>query len=99
MIKLIALYTRPSDTETFLEHYYNTHMPIVKTIPGLIDAHAVQVTDTLIPGSPDYFLIAEMQFPDRETFNAAMQSPENRAAGKDLQTFAKGLVSLHVAEG
>ena len=49
-------------------------------------------------GEPAYFLIAELHFPDRETFDAAMASPENAAAGKDLMSFAKGLVTLLVAE-
>ena len=49
-------------------------------------------------GEPDYFLIAEMHFPDQETFDAAMASAENRAASKDLMSFAKGLATLLVAQ-
>ena len=41
---------------------------------------------------------AEMTFPDRERFDDAMKSPENRAAGKDLMSFARDLVTLVVAE-
>lgn len=49
-------------------------------------------------GEPPYFLIAEMIFPDRARFDEAMASPENRAAGKDLMTFARELVTLLVTE-
>ena len=43
-------------------------------------------------------MIAEMHFPDRTRFDEAMASAENRAAGKDLMSFAKGLVTLLVVE-
>jgi len=39
-----------------------------------------------------------MHFPDRQRFDEAMASAENRAAGKDLMSFAKNLVTLVIAE-
>jgi uncharacterized protein (TIGR02118 family) len=42
--------------------------------------------------------IAEMDYPDQKTFEAAMQSSENRAVADDLTSFAKGKVKLLVAE-
>jgi uncharacterized protein (TIGR02118 family) len=42
-------------------------------------------------------LIAELHFADEAAFDAAMASPENRAAGKDVMNFAKGLVTMVVA--
>lgn len=98
MMKLIALYKRPDDINAFLEHYEKVHMPLVKEIPGLSGAVVNRVTGTPTGGEPPYFLIAELQFPDKATFEAAMASPENRAAGKDLMNFAKDLVTLIVAE-
>lgn len=98
MIKLFALYKRPQDIDAFLDHYENVHIPLVKKIPGLADAVVNRVTAAPMGGDPEFFLIAEMQFPDKATFDAAMASPENRAAGKDLMSFAKGLATLLVAE-
>ena len=49
-------------------------------------------------GEPAYFLVAEMVFPDQARFQDAMRSPENKAAGKDLMSFASGLVTLIVTE-
>jgi uncharacterized protein (TIGR02118 family) len=48
-------------------------------------------------GEPPYFLIAELHFKDQAAFDTAMASPENRAAGKDVMGFAKGLVTMLVA--
>jgi uncharacterized protein (TIGR02118 family) len=50
------------------------------------------------PSSASYIAIAEMDYPDQKTFEAAMQSSENRAVADDLTSFAKGKVKLLVAE-
>lgn len=98
MIKLIALYKRPQDVEAFLDHYENVHIPLVRKIPGLKNAVVNRVTGSPMGGEPAYFQIAELQFPDQATFEAAMASPEFRAAGKDVASFAKGIVTLLIAE-
>lgn len=98
MYKLIALYDQPDDPEAFLAHYSGTHMPLVHAVPGLVEAKAWRIRGNAMGGETPYFLIAEMSYPDRAAFDAAMASPENRAAGKDLMTFARGKVTLLVSE-
>jgi hypothetical protein len=39
-----------------------------------------------------------MDYPDRETLDAAMKSSENQAVGKDLMSFAKGKVKVLIAQ-
>jgi uncharacterized protein (TIGR02118 family) len=39
-----------------------------------------------------------MYFQNKEALNAALASPEGKAAGKDLMTFAGKLVQMHFAE-
>lgn len=98
MTKLLALYKTPSDVDAFWHHYDNVHVPLVRKIPGLQSVKLNKIASS--PTNPElpYFLIAEMTFPDRATFDAAMKSEENKMAGKDLMSFAKGLVTLLVAE-
>ncbi len=98
MIKLIALYRRPDDEAAFLRHYRETHLPLVQRTPGLMRTVLQRVTADALGGEPPYFLVAEMHFPDRATYETAMRSPENRAAGRDLMSFAGGLVTLLVTE-
>ena len=43
-------------------------------------------------------MMAEMDFGDKETFNAAMQSQEMAAAGKDVNEFAADILTLMIAE-
>lgn len=98
MHKLIALYQQPEDPDAFLEHYNTVHMPLVRQTPGLQSAEAYCVHANAMGGEIPYFMIAEMTYPDKATFDAAMASPENRAAGKDLMSFARGKVTLLVVE-
>lgn len=98
MFKLIALYQKPDDIEAFMAHYKDVHMPLVRQTPGLIEAKAHRVKANAMGGDIPYFLIAEMSYPDKAAFDTAMASAENRAAGKDLMTFAKGKVTLLVTE-
>lgn len=97
MIKLVALFKRPEDVESFDLHYEETHAPLMRKVPGL---ERMEVTRNLraFRGEPDYYLIAEMYFRDKEAFDAAMASEENRAAGKDLMSFAREYVTMVYGE-
>jgi uncharacterized protein (TIGR02118 family) len=98
MYKLIALYEQPDDEGAFMEHYTSVHMPLARAVPGLADAKAWRVTGNAMGGEAPLFLVAEMSYPDKEAFDAAMASSENRAAGRDLMSFARGKVTLLVTE-
>ncbi len=97
MVKLIALYTKPEDTEAFEKHYFETHIPLNAKTPGLKRTEITRVKGSPM-GEPRYYMMAEMYFDDMDALNSAMKSPEAAAAGKDLMSFAKGLVHLMVAK-
>jgi len=97
MKKLIVLYKKPDDEHKFVEYYNNTHVPLVRKVPGLLNLVVNRITGTPFGNEPDYFMIVEMHFRD-EDFDKAMQSEENRAAGKDIKNFALGLVTLLIAD-
>lgn len=98
MYKLIALYDKPDDEASFMEHYTSVHMPLARAIPGLVEAKAWRVTANAMGGDTPVFLIAEMSYADKEAFDTAMATAENRAAGRDLMSFARGKVTLLIAE-
>ena len=97
MYKLIALYKTPEDPDAFMAHYRDTHVPLVHKIPGLQKVELTKIVNTLM-GDPGNFLLAEMYFADEASYKAAMKSPENAAAGKDVGSFAAGLVTLMKGE-
>ncbi len=97
MVKLVALFKKPSDTKTFEEHYDNIHIPLVGKMPGMR-----RLETSLITGAPmsttEFYRMAEMYFDDQRALNTAMMSVEGMSAAKDLMTFAKGLAQLFFAE-
>jgi len=98
MHKLIATYKKPADVDAFERHYRDVHTPLVQKIPGLLRTVLNRGITPPWGGEPGFYLLVEMQFANEEAFLAAMNSPENRAAGKDIRNFAADLVTLSVAK-
>jgi uncharacterized protein (TIGR02118 family) len=97
MVKLIAIYKTPADVEDFEKHYFEIHMPLVEKMPGLIKAEVSKITP--MPGGENKFhLMAEMYFENMDKLNESMASPEGRAAGKDMMSFAKEYVIMMFGE-
>ena len=82
MVKLIALYRQPEDQAAFDEHYYKTHTPITKRIPGLRKMEVTKVTGSP-QGQSEYYLMAEMYYDDHDALKKAMKTDEAKASGKD----------------
>ncbi len=97
MIKLVALYKKPTDPAAFDKAYFETYIPLVQKIPGLRQASVARITGAP-RGEPEYYLMAELFFENKAALDAAMASPENMDAGKNLMSFARGLVTFVFAE-
>lgn len=98
MVKLVALYKKPADPAAFDKAYFETHVPLVRKIPGLRRVEIARITGAP-RGEPEFYLMAEMYFEDKASLDRAMSSPENAEAGKNLMSFARGLVTfLYAAE-
>lgn len=97
MHKLIAIYKTPSNVDSFEEHYNNVHTPLALKIPLMKELRISHISGTP-QGKSDLTMIAELCFNSKEDFNQAMKSNENMAAGKDLMSFAKEIVSVYFAE-
>jgi uncharacterized protein (TIGR02118 family) len=88
--QLLALYGAPTDPAAFEAHYFGTHVPLAKKMPGLrsytVNKGALSAGD----GKPPYFLLAILEFDSMEALGAAAGSPEGQAAVADVPTFATG---------
>ena len=93
MIRLVALYKRPADPAAFEKYYFGTHKPLAEKIPGVVEYRCSKIFGGLEGKSP-WFFLAELCFKDKETFKAAMTSPQAQAAGADVDNFAKGLAEI-----
>ncbi|WP_047980379.1 EthD family reductase [Ornithinibacillus contaminans] len=97
MVKLIALYKQPADEEKFNEHYFNTHAPITKQIPGLRKMEVTRIVGSPM-GKSEYYLLCEMYYDDHQSLNEAMKTDEGKASGKDVMKFAGDIVTLMIGE-
>jgi uncharacterized protein (TIGR02118 family) len=97
MIKLIALYQQPADVEAFEHHYATVHLKLVEKIPGIRKTEWTRITASP-GGAAPYYMMFEMYFDNMDAYKQAMRSEENKAAGADLMSFAKDIVTLMVAE-
>jgi uncharacterized protein (TIGR02118 family) len=96
MVRLIALFDQPEDTDAFDAHYRDVHAPIVRRYPGLRD---LRLTRPSAAGrSPAPYLMAEMVFDTRADLDAALASDAGIESGRDLRNFAGAGVSLFIAD-
>lgn len=96
MSKLIALYRQPADPDEFDRLYIKTHLPLLAVVPGLEKTTVTRFTRTVMGEA--FYMMAEMDFKDKEALKAGMRSREMAAAGENLNTFAQGLVTLLFGE-
>ena len=75
------------------------HRPLVEKIPGLERMVVNRVTrDGFGDDESEFVLITELHYPDRDRFETAIRSDENRTAVRDLMSFARDLVTVVIAE-
>jgi uncharacterized protein (TIGR02118 family) len=96
MYKMIAIYKTPADAQAF-DQWYKSHLEIAKKVPLVKEFRFSKITGGP-RGASDLHLIAELVFNSKEDFKTAMSSPENMAAGKDVFTNYKDIISVHFSE-
>src|SRR5437867_13270559 len=96
MVKFVALFKTPDDVEAFEKHYFEVHMPLAEKIPGLIKSEVAKLSG--MPGQENKFhILTELYFENMDKLNEGMASPEGKAAGRDLMSFATNYVVLRNA--
>jgi len=80
------MYRNPKDTAAFDVHYFETHVPLAKMLPGLRKYEIVQGPGAL--ESPEFHLMATFHFDDADAAEWALASPEGLAAAADRNLMA-----------
>ena len=98
MAKLVAIYKKPKDIAAFNRHYFATHVPLAKAVPGLRH-YEVSNGAVGLPVEPGAIhLVAILEFDSLDAIDQALASPEGQATAGDLANFADGGVDLLVFE-
>lgn len=98
MAKLYAIHQQPKDPAAFDRHYYNTHVPLAKTIPGLRSYEVTHGDVMGMGGKHGVYLVATLEFDSMAAIGAAMASPQGQATAADLANFASAGVDVMMAE-
>jgi uncharacterized protein (TIGR02118 family) len=97
VVRLVALYSQPEDTDAFDAHYRDVHAPIVARYPNLVSVRLTKA-DGIGGRPPAFYLMAEMSFATRADLDEALASDAGRESGRDLRNFAGAGVSLFIAD-
>jgi uncharacterized protein (TIGR02118 family) len=96
MARLLVMYKMPKDPAAFNRHYFDKHVPLANTIPGL-RKYEVSNGPIATPSGPSgIHLVAILHFDDMAAIQHAFASPEGQAAAADVQTFATGGVDMYL---
>lgn len=87
-VKLIVLYTQPSDATAFDEHYLGVHGPLVDKIPGLKRWESARIVAAPDGGAQTYYRVAELYFSDPPALEAALATEQGKATAVDFQAIA-----------
>ena len=94
MAKLVALYKKPQDAAAFDRHYFSTHVPLAKTVPGLRSYEVSTGPVASGTGESPYHLVALLGFDSLAAIQQALGTPEGQATAGDLANFAQAGVEL-----
>jgi uncharacterized protein (TIGR02118 family) len=96
--KLFAVYQQPEDQAVFDAYYFNKHVPLAKTIPGLRSYEVTRGDVMGMAGKHGVYLVAVLEFDSMESIASAMASAQGQATAADLANFASAGVDVMMAE-
>lgn len=98
MAKLFAIYQQPTDPAAFDNYYFNKHVPLAKTIPGLRSYEVTRGDVMGMAGKHGVYLVAILEFDSMAAVGAAMASEQGKATAADLANFATAGVDVMMGE-
>jgi uncharacterized protein (TIGR02118 family) len=98
MLRITSLHGFPDDQTEFDRYYGSVHTPMVQRIPGVRNIRYGRAQATLTGDPPPYYLISDVYFDDKASFEAALESPQMKEAIADVPNFATGGVTIMFCE-
>jgi uncharacterized protein (TIGR02118 family) len=91
VFKAIVLHHHPADADAFDAYFLGVHMPMARTVPGLIRDEVTVLRPTPDGAAPPYHIVTALYYEDYEAFEAWNSSPGGQALAADVHNFP-GLV-------
>ena len=88
MARMVVIYRTPKNVAAFDRHYFETHIPLAKKLPGLRKYEISRGPVTVKAGPPDVYLIGTVHFDDLDAMKKAFASPAGQATAADRRIYA-----------
>ena len=98
MAKLFAIYQQPTNAAAFDDYYFDKHVPLAKTIPGLRGYEVTHGDVMGMAGKHGVYLVAILEFDSMAAIAAAMASPQGKETAADLANFDTAGVEIMMGE-
>ncbi len=85
---MVVIYRTPKDPAAFDRHYFETHVPLAKKLPGLRKYEVSRGPVASPTGASDIHLVATLYFDSLGAIRQAFATPEGQACGADRRVFA-----------
>lgn len=93
MHRLLVTYPRPADPAHFLDHYVGRHLPLARTLPGLLACRWMQ-PQALGPGEAAAFVLFEADFATEAAMVEALGSAIGQAVAADVPHYSPAGATL-----
>jgi uncharacterized protein (TIGR02118 family) len=87
MVRFLLIYDTPADPPAFERHYRDVHIPLTRQLDGL-RRYTLSRNVRVIRGGAPCYLIAELDWDDMESLEAAFRSPQGQATAADVVNLA-----------
>jgi uncharacterized protein (TIGR02118 family) len=87
MARMLVIYQKPRDATAFDKHYFETHIPLAKKLPGIRKYEVSRGPIAALAGG-DVYLIATLTFDSMDAIRAAFATEEGKACAVDREHFA-----------
>ena len=88
MAKMVVIYRTPKDVAAFEKHYFETHIPLAKKLPGLRKYEVSQGPIVSPTGASGYHFVATLHFDDLASIRSAFATAEGNACAADRRVLA-----------
>ncbi|MFT4257626.1 MAG: EthD family reductase [Pseudoxanthomonas sp.] len=85
---MVVIYKKPKDPDAFDKHYFETHVPLAKRLPGLIKYEVSKGQITAIAGNQEPYLIGILYFDSMAALKEAFASECGKACAADRRVLA-----------
>jgi len=88
MSKMLVIYRKPADPAAFDNHYFSTHVPLAKQLPGLRNYQVSRgpIAGRMTTDAP--YMIATLHFDSVAAIRAAFATEAGKACAADRRLFA-----------